>query len=135
MSEQANIAKLQDMYAAFGRGDIDTILQNVTDDCSWGTDSVISSDVPWYTVREGRSGVGEFFSTLAREVDFKSFEPTGFAAAGDQVFVSVVYEYEFRKNGHRAKTGAVHQYTVREGNVAKFRAFEDTAAVRDAYSS
>ncbi|HEV7919878.1 MAG TPA: nuclear transport factor 2 family protein [Thermoanaerobaculia bacterium] len=133
MNEQANISKMQDMYAAFGRGDINTILQNVTEDCDWGTDTVISKEVPWYTIRQGRDGVGDFFSTLAREVEFRKFVPVSFAAAGDQVFVALEYEYEFRKNGRSAGTAAVHQYTLRDGNVSKFRAFEDTAAVRDAY--
>jgi ketosteroid isomerase-like protein len=135
MSEQANIAKMQDMYAAFGRGDIDTILRNVTDDCDWGTDTVIAPEVPWYSIRRGRAGVGDFFATLDREVEFLSFAPTTFAAAGDQVFIHVDYEYQFRKNGKRAGTTAVHEYTIRDGNVARFRAYEDTAAVRDAYGA
>src|SRR5437762_11179040 len=78
MSEQANVSKLQEMYAAFSRGDVDTILRNVTDDCDWGTESVISAAVPWYIVRHGREGVGDFFSTLASEVDFQSFVPSVF---------------------------------------------------------
>ena len=135
MSEQANVSKLQAMYAAFGRGDIDTIIQNVTDDCDWGTESVISSAIPWYIVRRGREGVGDFFSTLAREVDFQSFVPSAFAAAGDRVFVKLDYEYKFRKNGQRAMPGAVHEFTLRDGNVSRFRAYEDTAAVKEAYGA
>jgi ketosteroid isomerase-like protein len=135
MNEQANIQKMRDMYAAYGRGEINTILQNVTEDCDWGTDSVIGGEVPWYSLRRGVAGVGDFFSTLDREVHFRKFVPTSFAAAGDQVFISLEYEYEFRKNGKSAGTAAVHQYTMRDGKVAKFRAFEDTAAVRDAYGA
>jgi|ERR1043165_183443 ketosteroid isomerase-like protein len=130
-----NITKLQQMYAAFGRGDIDTILANVTDDVTWGTETVVSGDIPWYAVRSGREGVGNFFATLASEVDFKRFEPSIFAASGDDVFVRVDYDYTFKRNGKGAATGAVHQFTVRDGKVAKFRAFEDTAAVHAAYSA
>ena len=29
------VKKVQDMYAAFGRGDVETILNNTTEDVSW----------------------------------------------------------------------------------------------------
>jgi len=128
-----NVSKLQQMYAAFGRGDIQALLENMTDDVSWGTDTVVS-EVPWYRVRNGRQEVGDFFATLAREVDFERFEPSVFAPAGVDVFVRVDYDYRFKKNGNGAVTGAVHQFTLRDGKVSRFRAFEDTAAVRAAWN-
>ena len=135
MSEQTNIAKLQQMYAAFGRGDIPMILGEVTDDVSWGTDTSVQNEVPWYRIRSGRDGVLDFFSTLANEVDFEHFEPTIFTAAGDQVFVKVDYTYRFKRNGKGASTSGIHTFTVRDGKVSLFRAYEDTAKVRDAYVS
>jgi len=128
-----NINLLQRMYAAFGSGDIETLLANMTEDVSWGTETVVT-EVPWYRIREGRQGAGDFFATLAREVDFQRFEPTIFAGAGDEVFVHVDYEYRLKKNGKSAATGSVHQFTVRDGKVSKFRAFEDTAAIRAAWN-
>ena len=79
MSEN-NIQKMQSLYAAFGRGDINTILSNVSDDADWGTDTVANA-VPWYGIRRGREGVADFFATLDREVEFTTFEPKVFAAA------------------------------------------------------
>ena len=35
MNEQQNQALIQNMYDAFGRGDIHTILNNLTDDVEW----------------------------------------------------------------------------------------------------
>src|SRR5204862_5308212 len=127
MSENDNVQKLQQHYAAFGRGDINMILSNVTDDVSWGTDT--SADVPWYRIREGRDGVADFFATLAREVEFPKFNPTRFAAAGDFVFAQVDLTYKFKKNGRGASSGSVHEFTFRDGKVSRFRAFEDTATV------
>lgn len=131
MAEQENISKLQQMYSAFGRGDIAMILDNVTDDVSWGTETT-ATEIPWYRIRDGRNGVADFFSTLANEVDFQRFEPNLFTAAGDQVLVRVDYTYRFKKNG---KTGrplvGIHQFTVQDGKVSRFRAYEDTATVRD----
>ena len=133
MSE-ANVQKLQELYAAFGRGDIDTILRNVSDDCTWGTETS-ATEVPWYGIRSGRAQVGDFFATLAREVDFTRFEPKVFAATGDSVFVHVDLEYRFRKNGRSASVGSLHEFTLRDGILASFRAYEDTASVRDAWNA
>ena len=133
MSEQANISKMQQMYGAFGRGDIQTIAAECTDDVSWGTETSAQNEVPWYRIRSGRDGVLDFFSTLANEVDFERFEPTIFTAAGDEVFVKVDYTYRFKRNGQSAATSGIHQFTVRDGKVSQFRAYEDTAKVRDQY--
>jgi ketosteroid isomerase-like protein len=127
MSENDNVQKLQQLYAAFGRGDVNTILSNVTDDVSWGTDT--SVDVPWYRIREGRDGVGDFFATLAREVDFPQFTPSNFAGIGDVVYAHVDLTYKFKKNGRGASAGSVHEFTFRDGKVSRFRGFEDTATV------
>ena len=133
MSENDNIQKLQQLYAAFGRGDINMILDNVTDDVTWGTETT-ATEVPWYSIRNGRDGVGDFFATLARDVEFTNFAPTHFAGAGDIVFVHVDIGYKIKKNGHAASTGSNHQFTIRDGRISRFRAFEDTASVRDAWN-
>jgi ketosteroid isomerase-like protein len=127
MSENDNVQKLQQLYAAFGRGDINMILNNVTDDVSWGTDTTV--DVPWYRIREGRDGVADFFATLAREVDFAQFTPSQFAGVGDIVYAHVDLTYKFKHNGRGASSGSVHEFTFRDGKVSRFRAFEDTATV------
>ena len=129
MTEQQNVAKLQEMYAAFGRGDIATLLDNVTDDVTWGVETV-ATEVPWYSIRNGRAGVGEFFDLLAREVEFTSFEPKTFAASGDEVLVTVDYDFRFRKNGKGMPVGVMHRFRIRDGKVSSFRAYEDTAAIR-----
>jgi len=133
MAEQDNIRLMQDMYAAFGRGDVPGMLANMTEDVDWGTETT-ATEIPWYRIRQGHGGVADFFATLAREVDFERFEPNLFTAAGDTVLVHLDYTYRFKKNGKGASTGAVHQFKFRDGKVQQFRAFEDTAAVRDVWN-
>lgn len=127
-----NVDKLQQMYAAFGRGDIATILDNVTDDVEWGVETV-ATEVPWYRLSRGRAGVAEFFEALGREVEFTKFQPTAFIPNGDEVIVQVDYDYRLRKNGKGAPVGSMHKFRVRDGKVTSFRAYEDTAAVRSAW--
>jgi len=134
MSENDNISKLQELYEAFGRGDINMILSNVTDDVDWGTESPAAASVPWYSIRQGRDGVGDFFATLDREVEFTNFTPSHFAGVGDRVYAHVEIGYKFKKNGQTAATGSVHEFTFRDGLIARFRAYEDTASVSDAWN-
>jgi len=134
MAENNNIELMQEMYAAFGRGDIDAILATVTEDVDWGTQSV-ATEIPWYRIRQGREGVADFFRTLATEIDFERFEPNLFAATGDQVLIRVDYTYRFKKNGKGAATTGIHQFTFRDGQVSQFRAYEDTASIRDAWNT
>lgn len=105
---------------------------NVSDDCDWGTDSA-ATEIPWYRIRRGPEGVADFFSTLAREVEFRKFEPTIFAGAGDAVIVNVDMDDHFRKNGRGAAVTSLHRFQIRDGVVTSFRAFEDTAAVQAAW--
>lgn len=134
MSENDNITRMQELYAAFGRGDIDAILENVTEDCNWGT-ATVAQEIPWYRIRSGRAGVADFFQTLASEVDLQQFEPRIYSATGNDVLITIDYTYHVKKTGKIAPSTAVHQFTFRDGKVARFRAYEDTAAIRDAYNA
>jgi ketosteroid isomerase-like protein len=130
-----NVQKMQSLYEAFGRGDIATILNSLADDVSWGTDSV-ATEIPWYRVRSGAAGVGDFFETLAREVEFEQFQPKLFVGSNDNdVIVSVDMIYRFKKNGRTASMTSVQCFKLRGGKVTRFRAFEDTAGVRDAWNA
>jgi ketosteroid isomerase-like protein len=56
MSAERNIETARQMYEAFGRGDVEAILERVTDDVDWSTDASIKS-APWYGPRHGKEGV------------------------------------------------------------------------------
>ena len=53
MSTEQNIETARQMYEAFGRGDVQAILDLVTDDVDWSTDAAIPS-APWYGPRHGQ---------------------------------------------------------------------------------
>ena len=129
-----NVKKIQEMYAAFLRGDLDTLLASLAEDATWGTATEVT-EVPWYPVRSGREGIAEYFSTMLREVEFEKFDPTLFVGEGDDVVVCTDITYRLRKNGKRASTGSIHKIKMRDGLLTSFRAYEDTAGVRDAWMS
>ena len=63
-SEQ-NVETVKGMYEALGRGDIDAIVELVTDDVDWSTDAAIES-APWYGPRHGKAGVRSFFEGIVQ---------------------------------------------------------------------
>ena len=82
----ANVMLIQDLYAAFGRGDIATIIDWATPDVEW---EIVGRRTdfrdPWPAQREG--WVAEFFGLLAQHLDFAEFSPKEFFATNNMVFV------------------------------------------------
>ena len=133
MSDQANVGVVQQGYEALGRGDIPALLDLMADDVDWTLQG--PSVIPWAGTRRGREGVAEFFSLLGETLEFEQFEPREFVAQGDTVVV-VGYERNLIKpTGRTFEQEWAHVYTLRDGKIAKFRAFEDTAAYVGAFDA
>ena len=123
---QADVALIQSLYAAFGRGDIATIVAAVTPDIEWRLNGS-RSDHPLLGTWNGPKGVQAFFNELAAMQDFSEFSPREFLSAGDRVLVLGHYAATMRTNGRKAASDWVHIFTVRNGKVAAFLEFTDTA--------
>jgi ketosteroid isomerase-like protein len=64
MSAEQNIETAKQMYEAFGRGDVQAILDRVTGDVDWSTDAAIAS-APWYGPKNGKDELVSFFQGIA----------------------------------------------------------------------
>src|SRR5580704_5970393 len=58
-----NIKTIQGIYEAFGRGDVQAVLDCVSDDVDWAAEAS-SAGAPWYGVRHGKAGVASFFEAF-----------------------------------------------------------------------
>ena len=58
-----NAKTVQDIYAAFGAGDVPAILSKLSSDVKWEYGQG-PNDVPWLQPRRGRDAVGGFFECL-----------------------------------------------------------------------
>ena len=65
MSAEQNIEAVKAMYDAFGRWDVEAILERVTDDVDWSTDAAIES-APWYGAKHGKAELPSFFEGIAK---------------------------------------------------------------------
>ncbi len=88
MSAEQNIDTVKSLYEAFGRGDVDAILERVTDDVEWATDAAIES-APWYGPEHGKAEPPSFFEGIAKTGPVTEFTPLSCAftvtAAGKDV--------------------------------------------------
>ena len=127
-----NVGLVRDLYAAFGRGDIDTILAALAPDVSW--ESVgRPEDYPVFGPRRGVEAVRDFFRLVAENEDFSDFSPREFLAADDRVFVLGHYEATLRKTGRKIASDWVHVFTLRDGKVSRWREHTDTAQFAEAW--
>jgi ketosteroid isomerase-like protein len=128
----ANVALVQSLYAAFGRGEIRTVVDAADPRCVW---RIVGrrSDFPTFGEFNGQSGVRTFFDTVAEHLDFKAFTPREFHGADDKVFVLGHYAITVKKTGKLVDTDWCHVFTVQNGKVTAFTEFTDTAQAADAY--
>ena len=130
----ANVAHIQSLYAAFGRGDVAAIIAGLTPDVDW--ESVgRSTDFPTLGPRKGAKAVEGFFKLVAENEDFSDFTPREFYAADDKVFVLGSYSLKVKKTGKPVASEWAHIFTLRGGKVTRFREHTDTAKFAEAYST
>jgi len=123
-----NVQTIQAVYAAFGKGDIPSILALVTEDAAFSFAGA-SPAVPWHGPWQGPAGIGRFFGAIGEAVEFRSFEPLSFTSGSDAVAVRLRLAYRVRANGRVVDEHQVHWWSFREGKVCGLVHFEDTAQV------
>src|SRR5687768_13367542 len=88
---------VQQMYEAFGRGDVPGILEHLAEDVEWEY-GLVSTKVPWLQRLRGRADVPRFFEALQR-LEFNRFEPHTILASEDVVVVLVNLDATVKSTG------------------------------------
>jgi ketosteroid isomerase-like protein len=127
-----NIALVKSLYAAFGKGDVATIVAAAAADVDWESTGR-TSDFPSFGPRKGQAAVQDFFNTVGSNLAFSEFAPKEFYAVGDKVFVLGHYAFTVKKTGKSADSNWIHIFTIADGRVRIFREFADTARMAEAY--
>jgi ketosteroid isomerase-like protein len=126
---QANRAVIQDIYAAFGRGDVASILDHIADDCrweSWDSHSAQHAGVAYLQPQTGPAGVAEFFTEVA-QLQIHDFGLGDMLISATQVAVEVTIEAS-TPSGGRFRDEELHLWTLGDdGRVTRMRHYVDTA--------
>jgi uncharacterized protein len=123
------IETVQQIYAAFGRGDVPAILSCLADDVAWEYGAT-PNPAPWLQPLRGRLQVPRFFDALATHCEFHAFVPKT-VLGQDRLVVSLCdVEFSVRGTGVRVvEVDEVHLWHFdAEGRVTRFRHRADTLA-------
>lgn len=117
----SNLDTVQQIYQAFGRGDVPEILSKLSDTVEWEYGST-STNVPWLQRRQGREAVAGFFKSL-EEIQMNKFVPKDFFEGGGTVVVLLDVEFTVRSTGKRViEEDEIHVWRFGpDGKVIRFR--------------
>jgi quercetin dioxygenase-like cupin family protein/ketosteroid isomerase-like protein len=122
-----NVGTVAGIYAAFGRGDIPWIIDQLADDVAWDIglrDTGLSYLRPGY----GKGHVLEFFGHVGADLEFSRFEPGTPCAGGDTVIVPVWIEGKVTGGDAFPLAIEAHEWQFgADGKVTSFRHIGDWA--------
>jgi uncharacterized protein len=125
----SNIATVQAIYEAFGRGDVPSILEHLADDVaweSWADNSAQKAGVPWLLPRTGKAAVAEFFG-IAATMGITEFTVLGLLEGGNEVAAPFVIAADV-PGGQPYRDEEIHLWTFNDaGKVTRLRHYVDTA--------
>jgi ketosteroid isomerase-like protein len=116
------------VYEAFGRGDVAAVLGAMADDLEWHE----AEGMPYGGVYRGGQAVAEnVFGPIIRDVSNFAVSPEELIGSGDTVAAVVRYTGTGQATGKQLDLPVVHVWDVRDGKIACFRQFIDTAMFRE----
>lgn len=125
MSRERNLETIQAIYASFGRGDVQAILDTLSDDVRWVTH--LDPAVPWSGDYSGKSNVPRFFDAIFASVDVLAFEPQEWIVDGGNVVSIGAFGCRVKATGKEARTRWIFLWSVKDGVVTSYEQFHDEA--------
>ncbi len=124
-----NVQIVEQLYDAFARGDIGTVL------------GAFDPDIEW-TSSEGAAYPGTFcgpdailqniFMRLGTEWEGFGVEVQEFIDGGDQVVMLGRYSGTYRETGKSMSAGVAHVWTLRDGRIVRYRQYVDSRKMAEA---
>ena len=124
------IARIKEIYAAFGRGDVPFILGSMAADVSWEFEA--PAEISWGGVRHGPQEAAGFFAGIAAEHADPKLEMTEFFVSGDAVAAFGRYAATVRATGVRVDTPVGHYFKFRDGKIVRYINLINTGAFVEA---
>ena len=127
MNEQQNVEIVRRGYEAFGRGDLNALLELLDENIEWMSSG--PPELPTAGRRRGRQEVAEFFDAVDTLFEIQRFEPETFIAQGDRVVVLGGETSRVKATGKILDFEWVHVLTLRNSKVVALHEYLDTAAL------
>ncbi|HWA25191.1 MAG TPA: nuclear transport factor 2 family protein [Lacunisphaera sp.] len=138
MPNPSPLSVVEEIYAAFGRGDIPGVLAKLHPEVDWGVnvDHLLpaAKRVAGYEPGQGHAYVGRYFGLVVQGYQINGFAPVALMAGGQEVAARIQVDFTVRSTGRRIAGVAIHHWIVgADGRVTRFRDFEDTLAWTEAW--
>lgn len=125
----SNVSTVAAMYEAVGRGDLESFLANLDDDCVWENPGPAHLH-GYFGVKRGPREVRGVFEFVAAQLGVTTFRPERMFEDGDAVIAVVAVEGTVPSTGKSWGGRAAQQFTFGpDGKVVAFRDYQDSWAV------
>jgi ketosteroid isomerase-like protein len=125
---QDNVDVVQGAWDAFGRGDLDAVLEVIAP----AAETRVPETLPWGGTYTGPEGFSEFIAKLNENFEQFSAKPDKVLGADDNHVVVIAKVRARAKGGATIENRAVWIYQLRDGRIADAETFGDTAQVLQA---
>jgi uncharacterized protein len=125
---QDNVDVVQGAWDAFGRGDIETVLEAISPTAQ----TRVPESLPWGGTYAGPDGLREFLAKLGDSFEQFSATPQKVLGADDNHVVVLATTKGRTKGGATIEGSTIWIYQLREGKIADAETFGDTAQVLEA---
>jgi ketosteroid isomerase-like protein len=133
MKEQQNIALIQKTFEAFGRGDIQAILDTFSADAEVFYPG--PSIIPQAGRRKGQAEIRTYFDAISTNQSNHNIRIDQYVAQDDNVVVIGWYSGVVNSTGRTIDVPVVFTFEVRDGRVKRHMLITDTAAQATSYTA
>lgn len=128
---QSNINIVKELYKAFGRKDIDAMLQLLCDDVEWGEPE--NPYNPAGGTHKGHAGFLEWINIGKNAEEILVLEPQRFLTDEQAVAVTGYMKCRANNTGKIYESDFVHLALIKNGKIWQFHEFFDTYAAGEAF--
>lgn len=125
---QDNVDVVQGAWDAFGRGDIDAVIEAIAP----SAETRLPESLPWGGTYAGPDGFRDFLTKLGDSFDQFSATPQKVLGADDNHVVVLAKTKGRTKAGATIEGKTIWIYQLRDGKIADAESFGDTAQVLEA---
>lgn len=124
------------VYEAFGRGDLDALLNCVHSEAEWcQTEAGAPHPVLDIGRGIGHDAVRAYFGQVGQHMAITKFAPLVIAGSGDDVLALIELEFADPGVGKTVNVREVHHFVVRDGQIVFYEPILDTAATAVAFGN
>ena len=122
------IEELEQLYTAFNQGDIETVVNAMTDDIIW----IEAEGEPYGGTYRGPNEVLQMFKRIPEDFDHYAVTPSRFIVEDDMVVVEGSSDVT-SKDGVDYEIPFAHVWRLEDDKIQEFRQYTDTVLLQEAF--